>query len=110
MVTMEVRIRPDEVAPRLLDLAYDPAIPPALLARMERIGRRLGLPMATLELLGQDATVCEAFVRATADGGDRLAHLLDFALLHAALERRDHAAVAQALAAQAAVPPSPFGR
>lgn len=46
----------------LLKLAYDPGIPSGLLAEMERAARRLGLPLATVERLGQDETRCRAFV------------------------------------------------
>ncbi len=46
---------------RLLDLDYAPEVPDNLLARMERIGRDAGMPLAQLELLGQDATACWEF-------------------------------------------------
>lgn len=46
----------------MLDLAYDPAIPAAQLREMERAARALGLALATIERLGQDAGLCQAFV------------------------------------------------
>lgn len=63
---------PEPCAPaaseRLLGLAYGVAVPPASLAAMERAGKRLGLPLATLERLGEDRARCEGFVRAAAAG------------------------------------------
>lgn len=63
--------------PGLLGLAYNRAIPDATLAAMERLGKRLGLPLATLEMLGQDPGTCEAFVRAGVQGALRFVRSLD---------------------------------
>lgn len=54
----------------MLNLAYSPAVPRDLLVAMERAGRDLGLPLATIERLGQSLTLCSAFVHA-ARRGDR---------------------------------------
>lgn len=48
----------------MLDLDYDPTIPAQLLAEMEAAGKRMGLPLATLERLGQGRARCERFVKA----------------------------------------------
>jgi hypothetical protein len=55
---------------RLLDLAYNPSVPHHLLAEMERAAKSLGLPLATVERLGQSEHLCRAFALA-ARRGDR---------------------------------------
>lgn len=52
----------------LLNLAYNSAIPEALLVEMEREAKRVGLPLATLERLGQSERLCQAFVSAAREG------------------------------------------
>jgi hypothetical protein len=54
----------------LLNLAYSPAVPVELLEEMESAAKRMGLPLATLERLGQSEHLCRAFVSA-ARRGDR---------------------------------------
>lgn len=76
----------------LLDLAYSPDVPRALLREMERAGRRMGLALATMERLGQEPALCEAFVRA-ARVGDRV---------------RLRALAGSAAAAVAVPPPAPL--
>jgi hypothetical protein len=69
----------------LLPLAYGP-VPDGTLAAMERAGKRLGLPLDTLELLGQERALCEDFVRAARDGrASAFLGLLDLEELRAAL-------------------------
>ena len=64
-MVMETR---EPVAPKLLGLAYGPDVPRAKLARMERVGRRLGLPLEALERFGQDEALCDAFLEAAGRG------------------------------------------
>jgi len=45
-----------------VQLDYDPSVPRDLLVRVERRARRLGVPLGTLELLGQDPGVAAAFL------------------------------------------------
>lgn len=78
-----------------LSVEYDANVPDALLREMERHGRRLGLPMETLEVLGQDEHVCRDFVRhAEAGGADLFLQDLDLDALRiqAAERRRAHRA------------------
>jgi hypothetical protein len=51
-----------------LTLDYDAGVPEAKLVAMEQHAKRLGLPLATLEMLGQDEALCDAFIRAAAAG------------------------------------------
>ncbi len=51
-----------------LDLDYNPAVSARLIATLERRARTLGLDLDTVELLGQEARVAVAFVRATRAG------------------------------------------
>jgi len=39
-----------------------PQVSPRLVAEVERLGRRLGLPLSTLELIGQNAKVAREFI------------------------------------------------
>lgn len=54
-----------------LPLDYSDTIPLPKLAAMERCGKRLGLPLDSLERLGQDEALCDAFLLA-AEAGDGL--------------------------------------
>lgn len=60
------------VVSTMLGLAYDVRVPREDLADMERAARRLGLPLAAIEHLGQSAERCRAFT-AAARAGDRRA-------------------------------------
>jgi hypothetical protein len=51
-----------------LNLAYSPSLPPAIIAEMERSGKRLGLPLDALEGLGQNEVLCRSFVEAARRG------------------------------------------
>lgn len=76
--------------PGLLHLEYNHTIPTAKLAAMERWGKALGLPLATLEMLGQDEVVCDAFVQAASGGdGRRFVELLDLERLQEAARHPD---------------------
>jgi hypothetical protein len=52
----------------VLNLAYSPALPPEMLREMERAARDLGLPLATVERIGQSQSLCSAFVAAARRG------------------------------------------
>lgn len=73
---------------------YGDTVSPRLLAAVERAASRVGLPLSTLELLGQDTRVAEAFVEAEARGRarDYLANLDVRALEVALAARRRRAA------------------
>lgn len=61
-----------------LNLAYDSTVPRGVLLAMERAGRRIGLPLATMERLGQSEDACRAFLSALEQGDRaRLAVLTD---------------------------------
>ncbi|HVL47657.1 MAG TPA: hypothetical protein VM889_03785 [Candidatus Thermoplasmatota archaeon] len=46
----------------MLDLAYAPDVPRAMLDVLEHHGRRLGLPLSTLEAIGQSLDLVERFI------------------------------------------------
>jgi hypothetical protein len=92
---------------RLLALDYHPSVPPALVAHMERLGRRLGLPLDTLELLGQEASVCQGFIEACGAGRER--EFLDLLDRDDLEQRRRSPVVAQALVTLV-VPTRPVAR
>lgn len=74
----------------LTDLSYSPGIGPRLVKEVERQARRFGLPLSTLELLGQDAKVARDFVRAARRGRAReFVDLLDATALERALTARE---------------------
>lgn len=74
-------------AKRLLNLGYGPAVARGRLVDLERYARRNGLDLETLELLGQNPAVVEAFLHAAADGRARaFVEALDFGSLR--LERK----------------------
>lgn len=52
----------------MLELDYDPRLDGQTLARLEEAAAAVGLPLERLELIGQDAAVARAFVRAVDDG------------------------------------------
>lgn len=54
---------------RLLPLDYAPEVPPELLHEMECLGKRMGLALDDLELLGQDAGAIETFLQANSAQG-----------------------------------------
>lgn len=54
--------------PRLLSLAYGASVSREKLAAMERLGRSLGLPLSTLEAIGQDERLCDGFEQAVQAG------------------------------------------
>lgn len=72
---MRPRGRTESVVPTMLDLAYSAAVPRELLAQMERAAKRMGLPLATLEEIGQSEARCRAFVHAARVGHRRAAEL-----------------------------------
>lgn len=88
-------------APRLLDLAYADTVPSEALVRMERAGKRLGLPLDALEALGQDAALCDAFCRAAERDGRTLLRLVREGPLRQALEARAYGEATAALLAVA---------
>ncbi len=60
---------PATAPPRLLNLDYAPEIPDKALADMESIARDAGMPLAQIELLGQDATACWEFTHLSKTAG-----------------------------------------
>lgn len=65
---MAARIPVNSPPAHLLTLGYHPTIPASKLFAMEGHAKRLGLPLAALEMLGRDEAVCDAFLRAAAAG------------------------------------------
>lgn len=59
----------------LLGLDYNPSLPRRLLVALERKGRRLGVDLDTMELLGQEESVLRAFLEEDLDAGEFLRHL-----------------------------------
>lgn len=51
-----------------LDLDYDDALHPTMVDLLEHHARRLGVPLAAVERIGQDLDALEAFVVAAEDG------------------------------------------
>lgn len=47
---------------RLLPLDYAPQVPPEMLHELEQVGRRIGMSLYELEMLGQDASAIEKFL------------------------------------------------
>jgi hypothetical protein len=52
----------------MLDLGYASDVPPALIEMLEHHGRRLGLPLATMEAIGQSLDIVERFIVECEDG------------------------------------------
>ncbi len=74
-----------------LDCRY--AVAPRLVLEIEKQVRRLGLPLATLELLGQDGRIARDFLRSARLGRAReFLDALDSTALERALAAREHGA------------------
>lgn len=67
-----------------------PQVSPRMLAELERLGRKLGIPLQTLELLGQNAKVARQFI-VMARAGRGAEYLASLNLQHLArlLESRE---------------------
>jgi hypothetical protein len=55
---------------------YDPHIPRQWLARMEEYAEELGIAASTVEALGRDSSLCEAFIEARDGDFDDLARAI----------------------------------
>jgi len=71
----------------LLELDYGPDVPLAVLHALERAGRRIGLPLHQMELLGQDEQTARGFVAAVEEGRQEeyIEGHVDWAVLEAKL-------------------------
>jgi hypothetical protein len=75
-----------------VDLDYDNRIPDDTLRTMEEEGRKMGLPLHRIELLGQDRAVVRGFNKAVEEGNAR-SYLdeVDWDRLERIHEAREHA-------------------
>lgn len=73
-----------------MELSYHPGVGAKLMGEVERQARRIGLPLSTLELIGQDAKVARDFLRAARKGqGPAFVDRLDRLALERLLAARE---------------------